>query len=238
MRKYVDLNVEMELFLKNPLSKVAYEIKKSGFHGIALSTIPQTNINNLISIKEEVKGYKLDVALRVNFEPKNRLELLKFLRRNRGRYEVIGIKPLTNELATISARDRRVDVIYYDLNNRKTMFRESTAHVCTCALEIQIRPLLALSSQGNLHKILNRLIKEIEIAVDHDIPIVIASSAKKIGEIRAAKDMAALAKCLGLGDEDSLDTVSRNPMGIISRNRLKLSKKHVMEGVQLGEASH
>lgn len=235
MRRYIDLNMDMELFLEDSPSKVAEEIKKSGFHGIAISATPQADINNLMPIKEDLRKRKLDVALRVNFEPKSRLELLKFLRRNRRRYEIIGIKPLTNELAIISARDHRVDVIYYDLNNKRVMFRESTAHVCKCALEIQIRQLLLLQSQGNLYKILSRLIKEIEIAVEHDIPIVVASSAKKIWEIRAARDIAALGKCLGLSEEYSLDTISKNPMEIISRNRIKLSRKQVMEGVRLGE---
>ncbi|MBS7644713.1 MAG: RNase P subunit p30 family protein [Candidatus Bathyarchaeia archaeon] len=232
MRRYIDLNVEMELFLKNPTSKVVYEIKRSGFHGLALSAAPEVNIKDLKSIKEKIRGYGLDVALRVNFEPRNRPELLKFLRKNRVRFEVVGVKPLTNELATLSARDSRVDVIYYDLNNWKITFRESTAHVCTSALEIQIRPLVASSIQGGVHALLTRLTREIEVALKHDVPVVMTSSARNLSEIKAARDMAALAKCLGLG-EHSLDVVSKNPMDIISRNRLKLSRGHLMEGVQL-----
>ena len=233
MRVYIDLNVEMGLFLKNPVSKVAYEIRKSGFNGLALSASPGTDIKDLNSIKEKIRGYGLDVALRVNFEPRNRLELLKFLRKNRMRFEVIGVKPLTNELATLSARDRRVDLLYYDFNNWKITFRESTAHVCTSALEVPIRPLIASSTQGSIHALLTRLRKEVEVALEHDIPVVITSAARGLSEIRAARDMAAPARCLGLKERNSLDVVSKNPMEIISRNRLKLNRKYVMEGIQL-----
>jgi RNase P/RNase MRP subunit p30 len=233
MRRYVDLNVEMELFLKNPVSRVAHEIKRSGFHGVALSSDPNTNCGSLKSIRESMREHGLDVAFRVNFEPRSRQELLKFLRRNRMRFEVIGVKPLTNELATVSARDHRVDLIYYDLSKRNTVFRESVAHVCVGALEIQVRPLVALSARGGIHEIFARLMREVRIAVEHDIPIVVTSSARELSEIRAARDMAALAECLGLSGGGSLDAVSRNPMEIISRNRLKLSERYIMEGVQL-----
>ncbi|MEM2123239.1 MAG: RNase P subunit p30 family protein [Candidatus Bathyarchaeia archaeon] len=235
MRRYIDLNVDMELFLKNPTFRVAYEIKRSGLHGIAVSSDSKMNDEDLKSIKKTLKEYGLDVVSRVNFEPKNRSQLLNFLRRNRLKYEVIGIKPLTNELATLSARDRRVDLIYYDLNNRKIAFRESTAHVCAGALEIQVRPLLALSTREGIHKILIRLIREARVAVEHDIPIVITSSARNMTEIRAARDMAALAKCLGLGEGCSLDAVSKNPIEIITRNRLKLSRGHIVERAQIGD---
>ncbi|MGC8962198.1 MAG: RNase P subunit p30 family protein, partial [Candidatus Bathyarchaeia archaeon] len=197
------------------------------------SASPGTDIKDLNSIKEKIRGYGLDVALRVNFEPRNRLELLKFLRKNRMRFEVIGVKPLTNELATLSARDRRVDLLYYDFNNWKITFRESTAHVCTSALEVPIRPLIASSTQGSIHALLTRLRKEVEVALEHDIPVVITSAARGLSEIRAARDMAALARCLGLKERNSLDVVSKNPMEIISRNRLKLNRKYVMEGIQL-----
>ncbi len=235
MRKYVDLNLNKELFLKVSPSKIALELKNSGFSSIAVSSDPNTRPKEINAIKENLENFGIDVAPRVDLKPQSRAELLRLLRKNRSRFEIVSIKPVNKELAVTSARDRRVDTIYYELTNRRLQFRESTAHVCTSILEIQLRPLIQLSLRGSIHTIMSRIINEVKIALKHGVPIVITSSAKEIEDIKAAKDMAAFSKCLGLKDEDSLDTVSEIPMRIISRNRIKLSEGYMMEGVELYE---
>ena len=231
MRRYVDFKVNGEILAKINSSKLALELRLCGFQVVVLSCPPNIALQKLKKNILSLTDHGLDVATRVDISPTNRAELLKFLQKYRRRFDIIGVKNVTNTVSVISARDRRVDTIYYDLTNKRLSFTESIAHICTSALEILIQPLLYISTKRDLHRIFQRLHREITIASKHNIPIILSSSATDIMEIRAARDMAAFAQCLGLKMNDSLNSVSTHPLEIIDRNRFKLSDHYIMDGV-------
>ncbi len=231
MRKYVDFKINREILATLNGSKLALELRLSGFQVVVLSCPPNVALQKLKKNILSLTDHGLDVATRVDISPTNRAELLKFLQKYRRRFDIIGVKNVSSNVSVISARDRRVDTIYYDLTNRRLSFTESIAHICTSALEILIQPLLYVSPKKDLHRIFQRLHREVTIASKHNIPIILSSSATNIMEIRAARDIAAFAQCLGLKMIDSLNTVSTYPMEIIDRNRFKLSGHYIMDGV-------
>lgn len=233
MRRYVDFKVNGDILANINSSKLALELRLCGFQVVVLSYPPNVALQKLKKNVLSLTDYGLDVATRVDISPTNRTELLKFLQKYRRRFDIISVKNVTNNVSVISARDRRVDTIYYDLTNRRLSFTESIAHICTSALEILIQPLLYVSPKKDLHRIFQRLHREVAIASTHNIPIILSSSATNLMEIRAARDIAAFAQCLGLKMKDSLNSVSTYPLEIIDRNRFKLSDHYIMNGVAI-----
>jgi RNase P/RNase MRP subunit p30 len=47
------------------------------------------------------------------------------------------------------------------------------------------------------------------------------------------RDLASLAYLFGLGEKQALETVSSNPVGIVLRNREKLSSRFVAPGIRV-----
>ncbi len=176
----------------------------------------------------------VDFVLRADFYPRSEMDLTRFLRKFRRQFEVICISCDNKEVARQAAKDRRVDLLNFSsLDYRKRFFDRAEAELasgCLAALEVDVRPLLVLEGPPRV-RLLMSLRREVAVAREFHIPVIVSSGAAEARLMRTPKDMASLAFLFGLDEAAALDAVSTNPAAIVERNREKLSSRFVAPGI-------
>jgi RNase P/RNase MRP subunit p30 len=82
-------------------------------------------------------------------------------------------------------------------------------------------------------RFLSCLRREVAVAQEFRLPIVISSGASELMLMRKPREVAVLASLFGLTGDAALDAVSQNPAALVERNRQKLSAGFVAPGIQL-----
>jgi ribonuclease P/MRP protein subunit RPP1 len=82
-------------------------------------------------------------------------------------------------------------------------------------------------------RLLSNLRRETETAKAFHIPIILSSGTSDLMLMRRPMDMAALASLFDLENEQALQAVSENPVGIVKRNRGKLNSTFVAPGIRV-----
>jgi RNase P/RNase MRP subunit p30 len=75
--------------------------------------------------------------------------------------------------------------------------------------------------------------REVSIANEFHVPVIISSGASTRQLLRKPREMAAFASLFGLSEVTALDAVSINPLAIVRRNREKLSRGFVAPGIRV-----
>ena len=178
----------------------------------------------------------VDFVSRVDFFPRSEAELTRFLRKFRRQFEVICISCDNKEVARQAAKDRRVDLLNFSsLDYRKRFFDRAEAELasgCLAALEIDVKPLLTLEGPPRV-RLLMSLRREVAVAREFKVPLVVSSGASEERLMRSPMDMASLGYLFGLDEAAALDAVSTSPSGMVGRNREKLGSRFVAPGITL-----
>jgi len=176
------------------------------------------------------KSSGIDVATRLNLKPRSREELLRGLRRFRNRYEIIAIECKVSSVSRVAVRDRRVDIVYFPKQQPGNIFRGNLAKSCRAALEFNVSELI---SGPSLETKLHRARREIEAAAETSAAVIGSTEASNPFELRSARDIAAILHVVGLPFDDALRAVSEIPLAIVRKNRLRISKPRLEEGVRI-----
>ena len=227
MRKFVDLHLR-------PGTSGRDMIQKAARLGYARVGMTSGDGDPEVPIKE---GDGVDIVRRVDLRPRNANELTSSLRRIRRRYEIIAVECRSKPVARQAAKDNRVDILNFpaqiQVRGRVRFDRQeaSLASGANCAYEINLSDLLNKGAHV-ASRLISSMVVEIENAVRHDVPVVVSSGADGPLLMRGPRDLAASMQLLGVGEEESLDMVSKVPWGIVERNRKKLDPGHVSPGVR------
>jgi len=193
-------------------------------------------VNELAKLKASCRDAGLDFVSRADFYPHSENDLTRFLRRFRRQFEVICISCDNKEVARQAAKDRRVDLLNFgSLDYHKRFFDRAEAELASgslAALEIDVKPLLVLEGPPRV-RLLMSLRREVAVAKEFHVPIIVSSGVTYPRLMRTPKDMASLAFLFGLDEASALDAVSTNPAVIVKRNREKLSSRFVAPGITI-----
>ncbi len=186
------------------------------------------------ALKAACANLGLDLVLRADFKPRNQEDLMRFLRKYRRKLEVICILCDDKEISRQAAKDRRVDLLdFTSLDYHKRFFDRAEAELASCsqtALEIDVKPLLVLEGPSRV-RLLTSLRREVTLAKEFHVPIVLSSGVAENRLMRMPHDLASLGLLLGLNEAETLDAVSTNPSSMVMRNRLKLGSAFVAPGI-------
>ena len=221
MRRFIDFWIKGQS-LDQALSLLKV-LKKLGFSGAVLE-LQEELIEKFDELK--LRANELGISLYRKFivKPEGRRDLLKTLRGNRGRFEVITVICENLETALVAARDSRVDSLIIPPRPR---FRidKGVASLIKNRVELPFKFFLE-DKQAFLETALN-VIKFLGRKVD----LIISSGAEDEYDLRNPRELAALLQVLGYDQEKALDSVSKIPEQILEENMLKLSKQYVARGV-------
>jgi len=174
----------------------------------------------------------VSTVLRVDLKPSSRTELLRLLRRFRNMYDVVAVRCANQQVAIVSCRDRRVDVVFFDVANRNLRFSHTFARLLHGAVELNVVSELTDRSQP-AGMALSRLQKAIMVAKEHRAKIILSSGARDYAMIRSPLQVSALGVALGLSHEEAVRGVSSAPLSIVAENRERRAPEYVEEGVKL-----
>ncbi|MEM3507204.1 MAG: RNase P subunit p30 family protein [Candidatus Bathyarchaeia archaeon] len=232
MRCFTDLFLDILKHDKSKKLKIANLVAELGFKLIGLIIPPKIDEKELTFNKKLFIDAGIDVALRINLLPKTRNELLSNLRKLRNKAEIISVICNDPKIVPIAVRDGRIDLVLFNPSNFRIKFRKSIASICNASYEINLSWILRLSQQSRINAI-KKLAKEVLIAKENNVKIVVSSGADDIFFLRAPREMAAFLVTLGLKQEEALDAVSKIPFSIVENNRFKLSPLFVAKGIRL-----
>ena len=97
---------------------------------------------------------------------------------------------------------------------------------------MDVKSLLILEGPPRV-RLLSSLRREVAIAREFKVPVVVSSGVGEEHLMRMPRDMASWAYLFGLDEASALDTVSTNATGIVVRNREKLSSMFVAPGISV-----
>ncbi len=188
-----------------------------------------------------IKEYKricsdcgLDYIVRLDLEinDKNISKVKSFLRKFRRKIEVIVARPRSVQAARFSARDRRIDMIYFDEKSPKfDTIQAQLMHENDKFLELTFREILIPELRNNYLRIYHRIF---QLVSKYKVKVIISSGARSIYEMRAPRDMAiAFNTIFNIKLERPYMLISDHPIHLISKNRRKLSKFFITEGVEV-----
>jgi len=235
-RDHADLHLCPDLRNDERVKRMIRKASELGYRLIAIplpQNFPQEKIRQLQNICEE---NKIDFASRVDLKLQTSKELINSLRKLRRKFEIIAVMCESKQVARQAAKDRRVDLLNFPAYNfRKRFFDKAEAELASNALgslEIDIKPLLTLEGPARI-RLLANLRREVTIAEDFRIPIVISSGASREMLMRKPREIASLSSLFDLDKALAMEAISKNSMAIVKRNREKLNPKFVAPGIRL-----
>ena len=234
--KYSDLHLCPDI---NNIKKAQYLIlnaSKLGYVKIAISYPENHGKDIILKLNKVATKVGIDLASRLDLNPKTLRELMIGLRKNRRKFEIISVICQSKQIARKAATDRRVDLLNFSSTNpRKRFFDESEARLASSAVasyEIDIKPLLLAKGIERI-RFLSILRKEACIAQKFRVPIVISSGATNEYLMRNPRENIALTLLLDIKKEDSIKAMSKNPTTIIERNREKMKTSFLAPGIRI-----
>jgi ribonuclease P/MRP protein subunit RPP1 len=235
-RAFADLHLRINPKDPQTHHRLISKAAKFGYHYISIPFTSELQETEVASFKAACTQVGLDFVLRADFKPRTQEDLMRFLRKFRRSFEVICILCDSKEVARQAAKDRRVDLLNFpSLDYHKRFFDRAEAELASCSLtgmEVDIKPLLVMEGPARV-RLLSSLRREVAIALEFHVPIVISSYLGEESLMRMPRDLASLAYLFGLDEAQALDSVSTNPVAIVLRNREKLSSNFVAPGISI-----
>jgi RNase P/RNase MRP subunit p30 len=209
---------------------MAEVVKLAGYSAVGL-TIPTGLMRDRVSsLRRLFEDQGIETFLRVDVVSGSRGELLRLLRRVRSGYDIVAVKCINQGVASVACRDRRVDVVFFDPNQRSIRFSHAYANLLRGALEFNVVSSLLGTTSSEPY---SRLAKEASISREHNTRVVLSSGSTSPEKVRSPMQISALGKAIGLSREQSLRGVSENPESIVQRNAERRSTAYIEEGVSI-----
>ena len=235
-RTFADLHLRLDsrdiLNVRRTIDKIA----KLGYGLVGVPFSLETMETELATFQEICGEAGVSLVSRVDLRPRSRGQLMYLLRKLRRRFDVVCVLCESKEVARQAAKDKRVDLLNFpvvDYNKRFFDWAEAElASKTAVAFEVDAKLLFVLEGPTRV-RFLSCLRREVSIALEFGVPIVVSSGVSKGLLLRKPLELAAFTGMFGLGEVAGLDTVSVNPVQIVERNRLKLARGFVAPGIRV-----
>jgi len=236
MRKFADLHLKPSLEDFEQVKSMINKCAELGFQMVGLSFPSKIGVDEVNQVRKVCHDAGVELATRVDLAPRSRRELLAGLRWLRRRFEIVNVFCASKVVARQAAKDRRVDLLSFPVAEyAKIFFDRAEAELASSALaclEIDMQPLLSLRGFARIRR-LSVLRREVATAKSLKVPIVFSSGATDMRFLRKPQGFASLGMLFGLDLPLALDALSETPLGIVGRNRQKLSPDYVASGVRV-----
>jgi len=225
--KTVDLHVIPRVEDEKSCIQTAQLLGTAGYRAVAVTVPTGLMKARARSLRAFFVDAGIEVFFRIDLSCAHRQELLKLLRRFRSLYDVVSVKCDNHALGLVAARDRRVDIVFFDPSKRNVWFDHSIANVSHAAVEFNMSTVLSEST------FLGKSMKEVNIAKQHKVRMVLSSGCSSPLMIRTPSQLSAMGMVLGISGDQARDGVSAVPCAIVEKNAERRTKEYVEEGVKV-----
>lgn len=235
-RIFADLHLKPNLKDAMQTKRMILKAAELGYRLISVPVQHGFAEKQVAQLQSFCKEASLDFASRLDLKPKTTGELIQSLRKFRRKFEVICVICESKAVARQAAKDRRVDLLNFpEKNSRQRFFDEAEAELASKSLaflEIDLKPLLTSEGPARI-RLLSTLRRETVTAKRFSIPIVVSSGATDELTMKKPLEMKALTILFDMDKTLAQDAVSKNPLTLIKRNRIKLNSKFIAHGIRI-----
>ena len=214
-RAFADLHLRINPKDQQTAQRLITKAARMGYRYISVPFTNGVQETELAALKAACTQAGLDFVLRADFKPRTQEDLMRFLRKFRRQFEVICIVCDSKEVARQAAKDRRVDLLSFpSLDYHKRFFDRAEAELASCSLaglEVDVKSLLVMEGPPRV-RLLSSLRREVAVALEFHVPIVVSSGVGEENLMRMPRDLASLGYLFGMDESEALDAVSTNPV--------------------------
>lgn len=213
--------------------QLAKEAKRLGYNGVALiqssKNYSKEYFNDIEKIEDDFKIFK-----GIEIFAKNPDDLKKKVQKFRSKVDVIIVNGGNIKINRAACENPRVDILAHPYKNRRD---SGINHVLArkaleneVAIEFSINSLLKTRSSVRV-KTLSQFRQIMKLHKKFKFPLIIASNAHSLYDLRTPEDIVALTKCFDMDSDETMNSLSQIPINIIEKNRIR--KHIIVKGVKI-----
>lgn len=230
--KFYDLNVHTAPEGKNTIEEMVPLAKRFGYAGVAV-TDPSNSCKPLRSAVTD--GF--EIISGVELSPENASKLHGLVGKYRQMVDVVVVRGGSESINRAAVENSNVDV----LSNFGSMKENGLNHVLAksasdndVAISFDLYDIIYLRG-GRRVKALSNFRKDLSLVRKYDVPFILTSNARSLYDLRAPRELMALASLFGMTREEALHGLSVVPQRILARNCPPAN--YVMDGVEIVDPS-
>jgi ribonuclease P/MRP protein subunit RPP1 len=221
IKKFYDCNIRVIPDGTAQISEFVNIAKRLGFKGIAITNssniIDSDYFNNINS--NQLKDFEIFKGIEIVTTNQTKLnELVKTYRKSvdillvRGGDENINRKALENPIVDVLTHAPTLK------HNGLNHILAKSAHDNDVAIEFNLDAIIQQRGGKRVHAI-SYFRKNLQLARKYGVKTILTSNASSIYDMRAPREMIALAKLFGMSKEEGIEALSATPLNIIEKNR-------------------
>ncbi|MDO9516839.1 MAG: ribonuclease P protein component 3 [Methanosarcinaceae archaeon] len=226
--KFYDLNVHSIPDGKNTSSEIAALAKHFGYSGIAI-----TNHSNTESKPSGFEANNLEVFSGIELVSNNPSKLHGLIGKYRNNVDILIVHGGDEDINRAAVENRNVDILAHPITPKDSGLNHVLAKSASennVAIEFNLDAIFK-GSGGRRVITLSHFRKNVEIARKFDVPMILTSNAVSYFDLRAPREMIALAGLFGMDKDEAVAAISTVPAKIIERNRQ--DSGFIREGVEV-----
>ncbi len=227
MSKFFDLNVHAYPETEVPAEKLLRAAKRYGYTGIAITNHDDT-------VKGDLKsnfGFS-GIEIRANSVG----DLKRKIKLYHGKVAVLAVHGGNDKINRAALEDHRVDVLAHPSGEKR---EGALNHVLAklaakngVAIEFNLNAIIN-SRKGERARVLLKMRSNLKLVRKYKAPMILTSNACSIYDLRAPREMIALASLFGMEREEATSALSDFPQGILEKRWKKESDVVVLKNVNL-----
>ena len=213
--------------------QLADEAKRLGYNGIAIIQSSK-NYNKQDNIDQSNPDFNIFSG--VEIYAKNPDDLRKKVQKFREHNDVIIVNGGDLKINRAACEDPRVDILAHPYKNRRDSginhILAKKASKNNVAVELSINQVIKTRLSFRA-KILSQFRQILKLQRKFKFPLIITSNAYSIYDLRTPEDITAFAGCLEMAPDEIMSSLSKNPMNIIKRSKIR--KNVIVKGARIIE---
>ena len=226
--QFYDLNVHSMPDGKNATPQMAALANHFGYAGIAI-----TNHSNTESKPSEFKSNGFEVFRGIEIVSKNASKLHGLIGKYRNSVDVLVVHGGDENINRVAVENRNVDILAHPITPKDSGLNHVLAKSASennVAIEFNLDAIFKGRGGRRVHA-LSYFRKNVQIARKFDVPMILTSNAASYFDLRAPREMMALAGLFGMDKDEAISAISTVPAGIIARNRQ--GSRFIRHGVEV-----
>ena len=213
--------------------QLADEAKRLGYNGIAIIQSSK-NYNKQDNIDQSNPDFNIFSG--VEIYAKNPEDLRKKVQKFREHSDVVIVNGGDLKINRAACEDPRVDILAHPYKNRRDSginhILAKKASENNVAVELSINQVIKTRLSFRA-KILSQFRQILKLQRKFKFPLIITSNAYSIYDLRTPEDIIAFAGCLEMAPDEIMSSLSKNPMNIIKRSKIR--KNVIVKGARIIE---
>jgi len=186
-------------------------------------------------ISKLIEEYPIEIITRLDIDGKvqTKNQIIPILRKQRRNTPLIAIKCYDPELTGWAAQDNRIDILSFPINQIGKLFTNSVAKLMIKFekhLELSLANLY-LSPERMQIQVIRQIKQAMNIAKKKKVSLIVNSGSTSVNQLRSPWELISLTQTLTLSEDNQIDSFSKIPFKLVSKNKVKVSSDYIAPGV-------